>query len=161
MSKIIIRTPRATLPCILNEQFAYRQSNGCEDALAVCIDSWQHSLDDGNVVAVAILDLSKGVDCVQHDKLLLQIQSFGIDGIVLGWLCSYLASRQQQIVCHCNPSGEQYPANCVVPQGSVLGPLLFSLYTHSLPTCLAFPTGQPYADDTNVYVADKTADAEN
>ena len=57
------------------------------------------------------------------------------------------------------PPGEQYPANRGVPQGSVLGPLLFTLYTRSLPTCLAFSTSQLYADDTNVYVADKTADA--
>ena len=53
-----IRTTYAT-PLIPNEQFAYRQSHSCEDALAVCIDSWQHSLDNRNVVAVATLLVSR------------------------------------------------------------------------------------------------------
>ena len=63
------------------------------------------------------------------------------------------------IIPNSSMTREQYPANRGVSQGSVLSPLLFTLSTRSLPTCLAFSTSQLYADDTNVYVADKTADA--
>lgn len=134
----------------------YRQSHSCEDALAVCIDSWQHSLDNGNVVAVAMLDLSKAVDCVQHDRRHLELPACGIGGKALAWLCSVLSSRQQQVVCRRNPPGEHYPANRGVPQGSWSASVL---YARSLPTSLVFSTSQLYADDTNVYGADKTADA--
>ena len=111
---------------------------------------------------MAMLDLSKAFDCVQHDKLLLELYACGIGGKALAWLCSYLSSRQQQVVCRRNPPGRTVSCQPWCPSGfctwsASVRPVV--LYIRSLPTCLAFSTSQLYADDTNVYVADKTADA--
>ena len=139
---------------IPDEQFAYRSCHSCGDALALCIDSWQRSLDSGNVVAVAFLDLSKAFDCVLHGELLLELQRCGVGGTVLQWFSSYLSSRPQQVKCLRQPPGTPYTANRGVPQGSVLGPALFTVYTRRLPACLQSSLCLLYADDTNIYAAD-------
>ena len=137
------------------EQFAYRQCHSCEDALCLCIDSWQRSLDDGKSVADAFLDLSKAFDCVNHSYLVAELFNCGLGETVLAWFRSYLSGRTQQVVCPQLPPGETYSSTRGVPQGSVLGPVLFSLYTRSLPGCVKSTTTQLYADETALYEADK------
>jgi len=143
----------ATLPA---EQFAYRRGHSCEDALALCVDRWQRSVDGGDVVAVAFLDLTKAFDSVCHDKLILELFSCGIGGTALAWFADYLQGRTQQVVCPRSAPGPIFHCKKGVPQGSVLGPLLFSLYTRRVPNAIRRSACQLFADDTCLYAAHPT-----
>ena len=106
--------------------------------------------------------LSASFDCVDHSMLLERLQSaFGLTDLVLDWVQSFLTDRTQQIAC----SGQLSPVQLVlfeVPQGSVLGPLLYVLYTAEL-VLVVDRYGlslHHYADDTQVYISTPAGDAE-
>ena len=142
--------------CILPpQQFAYRNQHSCEDALALCINNWQIALDNGLFTGVVFLDLSKAFDSVAHHSLLLDLQACGFGGDVLHWFTAYLGERQQCVRAPNMPAGECYACTQGVPQGSVLGPLLFTIYIRSLPHVLRFATCSLYADDICLYVSGK------
>jgi len=87
------------------------------------------ALDSGDIAALALLDLSAAFDMVDHSILLLRLQrSFGPNGSALAWFTSYLCQRQQH-VSHCGEHSATTTIQFGVPQGSVLGPILFVLYT--------------------------------
>jgi len=115
--------------------------------------SFLSSLDTGDIAALALLDLSAAFDTVDHTILLQRLQtSFGLNGTVLSWFCSYLDQRRQ----HVRYRGEQSATSEVqfgVPQGSVLGPLLFVLYTADIVNIIAHQglSAHQYADDIQVY----------
>jgi len=94
-------------------------------------------------------------DCVDHDILLSRLQSrFGLDGAVLAWIRSFLSDRTQR-VCFGGRLSAEIALIFGVPQGSVLGPLLFLLYTAELFDIIASLglTGHSHADDTQVYLS--------
>ena len=117
---------------LLNQfQSAYRPGHSTETALLKIVNDLL-SLDDGNIYLLASLDLSAAFDTIDHDILLHRLQhDFGLSGTVLDWLSSYLSGRIQSVSVHSHTS---VPASvsCGVPQGSVLGPIMFVLYTTPL-----------------------------
>ena len=105
------------------------------------------------VSALVLLDLPAAFDIINHNILLDRLNSsFGLSGNALSLLSSYLSNRTQSVIVDQAQSPE-LPLLCGVPQGSVLGPLLFSLYTTSLNHLLANLVVQFhfYADDTQIY----------
>ena len=108
--------------------------------------------DRWNVVCVVygcgiFIDLKKAFDTVNHDILLHKLEHYGIRRTSLGWFTSYLNGRSQYVSCN-NTTSEIKPIVCGVPQGSVLGPLLFLLYINDLSNKLSFYL---FADDTNMF----------
>ena len=110
---------------------------------------------------LGLLDLSAAFDCVDHDILLQRLENhFGFGGAALAWIKSFLVDRTQQV----SFGGQLSSVGrliCGVPQGSVLGPLLFLLYTTELFDLVAECglTAHSYADDTQVYISTKSIDA--
>lgn len=114
-----------------------------------------------HVVLLVFLDLSAAFDTVDHDVLLNRLEHrFGILDRALSWVRCYLTNRTQCIVIG-NGKSSRFDLNCGVPQGSCLGPLLFSIYTSELFTIIKqhLPSVRCYADDTQMYLAFKPDDS--
>ena len=101
-------------------------------ALIEMQDFWIEALDRNEITATVRLDLSAAFDVVNKSILLEKLEAYGFNKCASQWLCSYLSSRYQQVYidgCLSNP----LMINIGVPQGSILGPLLYIIYTNDLP----------------------------
>ena len=113
-------------------------------------------MDNGLLNGVIFLDLKKAFDTVDHTILIHKLKTMGVSGVSLAWFQSYLTSRFQRTVI-----GQAMSCNrrvsVGVPQGSILGPLLFSIYINNLPTCLKRTSVTLFADDTALYCSAKSS----
>ena len=136
-------------------QSAYHPKHSIKTALLKVTNDILLNMNDQRVTLLLLLDLSAGFDTVDQETSLHQLQfTFGINGKVLSWFSSYLSGRSQQIAIKETLSAE-FELQCGVPQGSSLGPLLFTLYSSNLFEIIKhhFPTVYRYADDTQVYIS--------
>jgi hypothetical protein len=142
-------------------QSAYRRHHSTETALLRVLSDLYSAIDGQRVALLGLLDLSAAFECVDHEILLRRLQqSFGISGPALAWISSFLADRWQQ-VCHRGRLSAIHRLLFGAPQGSVLGPLLFILYTAEVFNINA-KCGleeHSYADDMQVYISAPAADA--
>ena len=138
-----------------NHQSAYLRRHSTETVLLSLYNSLINAIDKQNVSCLCLLDLSAAFDTIDHSILLDRLQSwFGISDIVLSWFNSYLSSRSS-IVHSLNSSSAPTPLKIGVPQGSVLGPLLFILYTTPLSYLIESSCADHhlYADDTQLFIS--------
>ena len=133
-------------------QSGFRPLHSTVSALIQMCDDWSDSMDKGKLTGVVFLDIRKAFDSVDHSILLEKVQFYGVADRELMWLKSYLTARKQQCLINgCLSS--QSNILCGVPQGSILGPLLFLIYINDLPNCLKFTTPCLYADDTQIFTS--------
>jgi len=112
------------------------------------------ALELSNYNLSVLLDLSMAFDTINHNLLCKKVCPYGIRGVAMEWFGSYLTERKQYVYYKCIDS-KLFPITCGVPQGSVLGPLLFILYSNDLPGSLRYTTYILFADDTTIYVSGK------
>ena len=137
-------------------QSAYRKFHFSETALLYVQNDILASLDTGHSTALLLLDLSAAFDTIDHSILTHRLQHwFGISSTALNLLSSFVSDRFQTVI---TPASKSNPVllEYGVPQGSVLGPLLYSLYTTPLHSIISKYPGLRchfYADDTQIYVS--------
>ena len=113
------------------------------------------AVDDGKIACGVFLDFQKAFDTVDHDILLAKLQHYGIRGIPLKLFKTYLTERTQHTAIK-NDISETLPINISVPEGSVLGPLLFLIYINDLHNIVTYSDIHHFTDDTNLLYASKS-----
>ena len=109
------------------------------------------NMDEGKVTGAIFLDLKKAFDTVSHSLLIDKLKKYGISGFELNWFKSYLSHRMQSVKIGCSLSDLKH-INIGIPQGSILGPLLFIVFVNDLPDIVSCKTTM-YADDTSLLVS--------
>lgn len=132
-------------------QSGFRPKHSTESALILMIDSWLKAINEGKIIGCVLIDFRKAFDLVDHKILLKKLEYYKCSDTSLSWFQSYLSNRTQRVSINNNLS-DPARVTCGVPQGSILGPLLFLIFINDLPLTLQEPTVVDlYADDTTFY----------
>ena len=138
---------------LIPNQHGFRKSHSCDTQLTLTVNDLASTLDKrpGSTIDMAILDFSKAFDTVPYERLLSKCHAAGIRGKTLSWIRSFLTNRRQRVLV--SGSGSSWrPVTSGVPQGTVLGPLLFLIYINDITDDLSpDTTARLFADDCIIY----------
>lgn len=130
-------------------QYGFLKGKSAALQLLNVLDTWTEALDNGTAIDCIYLDYQKAFDKVPHKRLLKKLGSYGIDINIVNWIRSFLTGRQQRVMVNgCNSDWRDVTSG--VPQGSVLGPILFVIYINDLPEKISSNIYM-FADDTKIF----------
>ena len=132
-------------------QFGFRHKRSCILQLLDVLDDWSKYYDENKQIDTVYVDIKKAFDSIPHRRLLLKLEKYGIKGNVLKWIEDFLSERKQRVVLNGKYSNWENVTSGV-PQGSVLGPVLFIIYVNDIPDSLN-SFCKIFADDTKLYTA--------
>ena len=131
-------------------QYGFRQNHSTELAVIEMTEKITKSLDEKHYSVGIFVDLKKAFDTINHNILIEKLSYYGIRGLALNWISSYLNNRSQY-VCYNNVNSDLKNITCGIPQGSILGPSLFILYINDLCNVSDILKFILFADDTNIF----------
>ena len=134
-------------------QSGFRANHCTQDALLKTVEDWRGNLERKEIVGSVSVDLSKAFDSINHCLLLQKLALYGFWDESLEWFRNYLSGRRQRVAFG-DEMSEWVNVRMGVPQGSILVPLLFTIFVNDLPATLSRSKVMLYADDTTVYFAD-------
>ena len=137
-------------PSLHDLQHGFRPNRSCITQLLEVLQDIGKNLDSGKTTDVVYLDFPKAFDSVSHPNLIQKLRDHGISGPLLNWFCDYLSSRKQRVVIDC-VSSSLLEVTSGVPQGSVVGPLLFIIYVNEIPNETTHSKTPMFADDSKCY----------
>ena len=140
---------------LCKSQSGFRRMHSTETAVTYFADEILMNTDKGLVTGSVFIDLAKAFDTVDHDILLSKLEYYGVCDKTLSWFKNYFTGRKQFVHIDSQTS-EELAVTSGVPQGSILGPLLFIVYINDLPRCVKHCSVNMYADDTVLYLAGPT-----
>jgi hypothetical protein len=112
-------------------QHGFRSNHSCESQLLITLEDLAQNIDHGLQTDVLILDFQKAFDTVPHQRLLRKLDHYGIRGNILNWISNWLTSRTQRVVVD-GETSKPVHVKSGVPQGTVLGPLMFLIYINNI-----------------------------
>ena len=130
-------------------QHGFRKGHSCVTQLIQVVDDWMEGVEKSQQIDAAILDFTKAFDCVPHERLKSKLHHYGIRNNTLNWITRFLTQRQQRVVIN-GESSKWHPVISGVPQGTVLGPLLFLIYINDIVEDLQCNI-RLFADDAILY----------
>ena len=131
------------------KQHGFIQGRYCVTQLLAVLDSWTLALDEGGNIDTIYLDFAKAFDTVPHQRLLTKLRGYGIEGRILTWIKAFLTNRRQRVVINGSRSSWA-DVTSGIPQGSVLGPVLFICYINDMPSSVQ-SSMYLFADDAKLY----------
>ena len=132
-------------------QHGFRSGRSCCTQLLEIMEIWTKILDDGGSWDCIYLDFAKAFDRVPHLRLISKLESIGISGNLLGWITDFLSNRKQSVVLN-GARSSQRDVTSGIPQGSVLGPILFIIFINDMPNVIDSEI-KIFADDTKLFRA--------
>ena len=136
-------------------QSGFRPNHSCETSLLQMINTWLDAINSSQMIGMVMIDFRKAFDLVDHTLLLKKLKYYKISEETISWFSSYLLGRNQKVFVN-NVLSESENVICGVPQGSILGPLLFLIFINDLPLNINNVLTDLYADDTTLYYIDKS-----
>ena len=135
----------------------FRKGYSTQHCLIVMIERWRKALDNSKLAGALLTDLSKAFDCLNHELLIAKLEAYGLDHDALTYIYSYLSDRKQRTKIN-NSLSQWSSIKSGVPQGSILGPLLFNVYINDIFYFINELNLTSYADDNTPYAIDSNID---
>lgn len=133
-----------------SHQSGFRRMHSCESAINDVLYDWREAQNDSKIILAVFLDFQRAFETIEPQLAINKLEKYGIHGTSLQWFKSYLSNRKQTVKINESISHE-CDNGLGVPQGSILGPLIFILYVNNIINCLQHCNAKMFADDTRIY----------